>query len=114
MTAPYGDGWFTSGTQTGATVMWGRDDGNWFSSQPGAEGDKGIHAEVEFGDTFFTSAANARIRWEYNLANINGTTNNAAAMVESGGLGGERHRWLRRGCGNYCQSDATPRRRHGG
>jgi hypothetical protein len=94
MTAPYGDGWFTSGTQTGATVMWGRDDGNWFSSQPGAEGDKGIHVEVEFGDTFFTSAANARIRWEYNLANINGTTNNARILEGSGvsdtaGTGGD-------------------------
>src|SRR6185312_3657317 len=39
MTAPYGSG-FANGS--GATVKWGQDDGNWFASQPGAEGDKGI------------------------------------------------------------------------
>jgi hypothetical protein len=70
--APYGDGWFNNGGN-GATVVWGRDDGNWYKSDPGAEGDKGIHVGYEYGDTFFTAESNARIRWEYNLAGINGT-----------------------------------------
>jgi hypothetical protein len=75
-TGPYGSGWAGPPTGNGATVMWGRDDGNWFKTQPGAEGDKGIHVGYEFGDTFFTSAANARIRWENNVAGINGTNPN--------------------------------------
>jgi hypothetical protein len=83
MTAPYGNGWFTGGG-TGATVMWGRDDGKWFDAQPGAEGDKGIHVQYEFGDTLLTSTANSRIRWEYNLAGINGTTNNARILEGTG------------------------------
>jgi hypothetical protein len=82
MTAPYGSGFVSA--PPGATVMWGRDDGNWFSSQPGAEGDKGIHVQYEFGDTTLTSVANSRIRWEYNLAGINGTTNNGRILEGNG------------------------------
>jgi hypothetical protein len=70
-TAPYGDGFVTS--PPGDTVMWGRDDGNWFKSTPGAEGDKGIHVGYEFGDPFFANEGSARIRWENNVAGINGT-----------------------------------------
>ena len=46
-TVPYGTGFVSA--PPGATVMWGRDDGNWFASQPGAEGDKGIHTGITFG-----------------------------------------------------------------
>lgn len=84
-TAPYGDGFVSS--PPGATVMWGRDDGNWFASQPGAEGDKGIHAGLTFGPTAFTT--DARIRWEHNVAGINGTSPTAAGsngrILEGGG-----------------------------
>jgi len=73
--------------------MWGRDDGNWFASEPGAEGDKGIYASNEFGSNL-ASAPNARIKWEYNLKNINGTTNNARILEGTGvsdtaGAGGD-------------------------
>ena len=44
--------------------MWGRDDGNFFASDPGAEGDKGIHVGYEYGDTFFAAETEARIRWD--------------------------------------------------
>jgi len=75
-TAGYGDGWFNNGgnvdpnSQNGATVMWGRDDGKWFNSAPGAEGDKGISTETQFGD--FAPTTNTRIRWESNVAGLNG------------------------------------------
>jgi hypothetical protein len=81
-TAPYGNGFVSA--PPGATVMWGRDDGNWFASQPGAEGDKGIHVGYEFGDTTLTAESSARIRWEYNLAGINGTANNGRILEGTG------------------------------
>jgi len=78
----------------GASVVWGKDDGMWFASQPGAEGDKGIYANLGFGTN--TSAADTfdRIKWEYNVAGINGTTNNGRIFEGSGvsdtpGLGGD-------------------------
>ena len=75
-TAGYGDGWFNNGgntnpnSQNGAQVMWGRDDGKWFNSAPGAEGDKGISTELQFGA--FAPTTNTRIRWESNVAGLNG------------------------------------------
>jgi hypothetical protein len=89
-TAAYGSGFVSS--PPGATVMWGRDDGNWFGSQPGAEGDKGINVGTTWGSAPFST--DARIRWEYNLANINGTTNNGRILEGNGvsnspGAGGD-------------------------
>lgn len=84
-TAGYGDGWFNNGGgQNGATVMWGRDDGKWFDSSPGAEGDKGINTELPFGS--FAPTTNARIRWETNVLNINGGTNNARILEGNGAI----------------------------
>jgi hypothetical protein len=80
MTAPYGDGAVSA--PPGATVEWGKDDGNWFSNQPGAEGDKGIYTQLEMGVDAFPS--NARINWEYNVAGINGTTNNGRILEGTG------------------------------
>ena len=84
--APYGN--------AGANVKWGTDDGNWFSgtSTTGAEGDKGISSSLEFGSA--ADPLNARIRWEYNKLNINGTTNNARILEGTGvtdvaGTGGD-------------------------
>jgi len=76
----------------GASVVWGRDDGNWFANPIGAEGDKGIYYRAEFGG--FADPLNARINWEYNLAGINGTSNNGRIFEGSGvsndpGLGGD-------------------------
>ncbi len=80
MTAPYGSG-FASGS--GATVTWGQDDGNWFASQPGAEGDKGIWVSNEFGSNL-AAPTNARVKWEYNLAGINGSSNNGRILEGNG------------------------------
>ncbi len=76
----------------GASVVWGRDDGNWYASQPGAEGDKGIYSRIPFGG--LASPFDSRINWEYNLANINGTANNGRIFEGSGvsntpGAGGD-------------------------
>lgn len=79
MIAPVGNG--------GANVEWGKDDGNWRASQPGAEGDKGIYSLLEMGNGTFSDASHAsasRINWEYNLLNINGTTN-PGQIMEGGG-----------------------------
>jgi hypothetical protein len=62
--------------------MWGRDDGNWFASQPGAEGDKGIQVGTFWGSAPF--ATDARIRWENNVQNINGGTNNGRILEGNG------------------------------
>lgn len=80
MTAPYGDGFVSQ--PPGATVQWGKDDGNWFASQPGAEGDKGIRAQLSFGA--LAAATDARIQWEYNQAGINGTSNNGRILEGNG------------------------------
>jgi hypothetical protein len=90
MTAPRGDGFVSS--PPGATVEWGRDDGNWFSGEPGAEGDKGIRTQLTFGS--FASPFDARLQWEYNLAGINGTGNNGRILEGTGvsdtpGVGGD-------------------------
>ena len=75
MSAPAGTG--------GASVVWGTDDGNFFARTPvGAEGDKGIYSRIEMGAGAF--ADNARINWEYNVAGINGTTNNGRFFEGSG------------------------------
>jgi hypothetical protein len=90
-TAPRGDG-FTS-APPGATVMWGRDDGNWWSAaNPGAEGDKGIFSNLTFGSA--AAAVESRIHWEYNVAGINGTSNPGELLTGSGvnntfGMGGD-------------------------
>jgi hypothetical protein len=80
-TGPFGDGWFNT-MGNGATVEWGRDDGKWFNTEPGAEGDKGIRAHLTFGG--FASPFDARLQWEYNLRNINGTFNNGRIMEGTG------------------------------
>jgi len=78
--------------KNGASVVWGRDDGNWFASQPGAEGDKGIYSDLTFGSG--AASVDARIKWENNVLNINGTTNNGRIFEGSGvsntpGVGGD-------------------------
>jgi hypothetical protein len=78
-TANYGTGWFAN---NGAPVVWGRDDGKWFDSQPGAEGDKGIQTGTTWGSAPFST--DARIRWENNVANINGGTNNGRILEGNG------------------------------
>jgi hypothetical protein len=90
MTGPFGAGFVTA--PPGATVTWGRDDGNWFASEPGAEGDRGIRAQVTFGS--LASALEPRLQWEYNLKSINGTTNNGRILDGTGvsdtpGAGGD-------------------------
>lgn len=92
-TAPQGAGWFANPGHVGASVTWGRDDGNWFNAQPGAEGDKSIQASNEFGSNF-AAPTNARIRWEYNQAGINGTANDGRILEGNGvsntpGTGGD-------------------------
>jgi hypothetical protein len=79
-TAPYGEGFVSA--PPGETVEWGKDDGNWFASQPGAEGDKGIYARLTFGD--FASSFDSRLNWEYNLNGINGTANNGRILEGNG------------------------------
>jgi hypothetical protein len=90
MTAPNGVGMVSA--PPGATVEWGKDDGNWFLNQPGAEGDKGIRAQLTFGE--LASPVDARLQWEYNQAAINGTTNNGRILEGNGvsddpGAGGD-------------------------
>jgi hypothetical protein len=90
MTGPFGVGFVSS--PPGATVEWGKDDGNWFAQQPGAEGDKGIRAQLTFGS--LAGSGEARIQWEYNLAGINGTANNGRILEGTGvsdtpGTGGD-------------------------
>jgi hypothetical protein len=90
MTGPFGVGFLAM--PPGATVEWGKEDGNWFASQPGAEGDKGIHAGLTFGE--LAAPVEARIRWEHSVAGINGTTNNGRIMEGNGvsdtaGTGGD-------------------------
>jgi hypothetical protein len=92
-TAPVGAGWFGPPSGNGANVVWGKDDGNWFASSPGAAGDKGIYVSNEFGSDL-AAPTNARIKWEYNQLNINGTTNNARILEGNGvsdtaGAGGD-------------------------
>jgi hypothetical protein len=58
---------------SGASVVWGKDDGNFYASSPGAKGDKGINTELPFGSAAPTT--NARIRWEYNTTNATITDN---------------------------------------
>jgi hypothetical protein len=75
-TGPFGSGWFGPPSGNGATVMWGRDDGKWFDTQGGAEGDKGIH--VGYDVSSIPDPLVSRIRWEYNVAGINGTSPTAS------------------------------------
>lgn len=63
-------------------VEWGADDGDWRSTQPGPEGDKGFWTEINTGPA--ATAADARIKLEYNLKNINGTSNNGRFLEGSG------------------------------
>jgi hypothetical protein len=87
---PYGNGFVSA--PPGALVEWGKEDGNWFATQPGAKGDKGIYSRIEFGSE--ADRLNSRINWEYNVPNINGTTNNGRLLEGSGvsdtpGTGGD-------------------------
>lgn len=66
----------------GASVVWGKDDGNWFAGQPGAEGDKGIYYRAEFGALAAPSLA--RANWENNVAGLNGTANNGRIFEGNG------------------------------
>jgi hypothetical protein len=90
MTAPNGAGGVSD--PPGEIVEWGRDDGNWFANQPGAEGDRGVRAQLTFGE--LASPVDARLQWEYNLAGINGTANNGRILEGNGvsddpGAGGD-------------------------
>jgi hypothetical protein len=85
MSAPVGS--------SGASAVWGKDDGNWYGNNPGAGGDKGIYSELTFG-TGSSPTADPRIKWEYNLAGINGTTNNGRifeglGVSDTPGVGGD-------------------------
>lgn len=75
-----------------ADAEWGADDGDWRSNEPGPEGDKGIYTRLPLGPS--ADVGNARINWEYNLAGINGTSNNGRFFEGSGvsndpGVGGD-------------------------
>lgn len=69
-----------------APVVWGPDtgenDGDWFDAPVGAEGDKGIWSRVQIGA--LADETVARINYEYNLAGINGTTNNGRFFEGNG------------------------------
>ncbi|MEQ8848898.1 hypothetical protein [Botrimarina sp.] len=67
-----------------ATVVWGADDGDWFSgdSAVGVEGDKGIYTRLPLGPA--GDPADSRINWEYNVEDINGTSNNGRFFEGSG------------------------------
>lgn len=65
-----------------AMVTWGEDDGDWRSTNPGPDGDKGIWTRVPIG--VLADSGKARNNFEYNLRNINGTSNNARFMEGSG------------------------------
>jgi hypothetical protein len=111
MTAPNGNGMVSM--PPGATVEWGKDDGNWFASQPGAEGDRGIRAQLTFGG--IASPFDSRLQWEYNLAGINGTTNNGRIRegngVESGGRPGQNHLWRDCRPAPFVDGDCPARKR---
>ena len=94
MSALVGNGVVT--TPPGASVVWGQDDGDWFSGTPstiGAEGDKGIYSDLTFG-SLSSPTVEPRLKWEYNLNGINGTTNNGRIFEGTGvsdtpGVGGD-------------------------
>lgn len=65
-----------------ASVEWGAEDGDWRDAEPGPEGDKGLWSRIPTGPN--GDANNARIMYEYNLLNINGTTNNGRFLEGSG------------------------------
>lgn len=70
-----------------ASVEWGAEDGDWRSNQPGPEGDKGIWTALPNGiddPNTGVDGNDARIRYEYNLAGINGTSNNGRFLEGSG------------------------------
>ncbi len=79
-----------------ASIVWGPDtgenDGDWFDAPVGAEGDKGLWSRVEIGA--LADETSGRINYEYNLAGINGTSNNGRFFEGSGtsndpGAGGD-------------------------
>lgn len=67
-----------------ASAIWGEEDGDWFSgdSDVGVEGDKGIYTRLPLGPS--ADAGNSRINWEYNVSDINGTSNNGRFFEGSG------------------------------
>ncbi len=65
-----------------ASVEWGAEDGDWRSNSPGPEGDKGIWTEINTGPN--ANAADMRIKFENNVAGINGTSNNGRFLEGSG------------------------------
>lgn len=72
------------GGKAGASAVWGAEDGDWRTddSDVGAEGDRGIYTRLPLGPN--ADVENARINWEYNLRNINGTSNNGRFFEGSG------------------------------
>lgn len=70
--------------KNGDPAVWGTDDGDWFSdsSTIGVEGDRGIYTRLPLGPS--ASTGDARINWEYNLSDINGTSNNGRFFEGSG------------------------------
>lgn len=72
------------GGKAGADAIWGEEDGDWRTddSTVGAEGDRGIYTRLPLGPN--SDAENARINWEYNLRDINGTSNNGRFFEGSG------------------------------
>ncbi len=71
--------------QGNVSAVWGSEDGLWRDSSPGAEGDKGLWTRVPIG--VLSDAGDSRNNFEYNLLNINGTTNNARFLEGSGASG---------------------------
>ncbi len=78
--------------QGNVPAVWGLEDGLWRDSSPGAEGDKGLWTRVPIG--VLSDPSTSRNNFEYNLLNINGTSNNARFLEGSGsnadpGVGGD-------------------------
>ena len=65
-----------------AMIEFGAEDGDWRGNEPGHEGDKGIWTQVDTGPA--GNPNDARIKYEYNLKNINGTSNNGRILEGSG------------------------------
>lgn len=72
------------GGRNGDPAVWGAEDGDWRTddSTVGAEGDKGIYTRLPLGPS--ANDGNARINWEWNVADINGTSNNGRFLEGSG------------------------------
>ena len=67
-----------------ATVVWGQDDGDWRSNDPGPVGDRGIWARIPLGPS--ADPESTRIVQEYNLPDLDGSNN--ARFLEGSTVGG--------------------------